>query len=857
MRTRILIAWTLVAASLAALITITQFGNPSVAETDVIDITAPTVVVIEEPGAEPDIPPPTGPASPSQVDFNVDTTMSPAQATVEPLDGTTEPRPVARLRSTGGTESDIVLNELLVAFAEDAERDAFLARWNAIVLEADEDVDAGLTDYLVRVDPSTAQRDRLAADLVAIEPHHVGTMTASDDDALSLLAIASFEVVNHGNDVALNWLQSATNVTTGTTSEDPALGNPDAFDFDWISSTSAQATGIDAAWQLLDHVVGTRVKMMIVDRGFVYNADFPAEAKMRHGEWGGDNSSRCTNDSPCPFHGTDVTMAAMGRADNGFGTAGPASYVADLIAVRKGDTLHKAFKNIKKLADEERPHIINMSFGGDITALQGSAERKYGRWFRKVRDKYGALSFAASGNLGIDVDNNDALTVPCELEGVVCVGGLNGGDGMAADNSNFGTSTGGGSVEIYGPFCTWGLVNPDVPGDGTVKTTCGTSVASPVVAGVAALVKAANPTLSPKQIWQVMKDTAHTRNLGAHIGNGHHRSIDAYRAVATAMGKPYTAPVVSITGPDASTDFDPNDFYELTATAKNFAGLDMPIQWIRGDGSVVNSTPTTDPVTIGGLEPGTHIFRAWAWDVMGNSDFDSIELVVANTPPTVSISSPAANTYRYTVEEVVLDGSTGDADLLHQSLDDTQVAWTVRSQDGGAVVYSATGHSAVIPANTLTVGDYSVEFAGTDSAGMVIADTALLTMLFVPPGESLPTVTMHSPTVGESHGIHTEDATLQLRATASDVQDGALDGKQMRWIAEQGDTRIVLCEGSDLAEGNGGIAVINDCGDVSVQLGLPPEAPANNKWTITVEAIDSAGLPGRVTRVVEIHAAVG
>lgn len=856
MRNRLLMTWTVAAATVAAALIVFQFTNRSETQAGELTDTTTPVDVVDDLVVEPDIPPPDGPVTADQVDFEVDPDMQPAQATVEPLDGTTDERPVARLRSTGGTESDIVLDELLVSYADTADLDAFLERWNGTVLESDVDDDAGLTDYLVRIDPSTAPVDRLAADLVAIEPHHVGTMTASDRDVFALMAIAATEISEHGTDVVLNWIDESNSIATGSTTEDDSIGTPDAFEFDWISSTAAQASGIDAAWQLLDGAVGTRIKMMIVDRGFVANQDFPTTSKIRHGEWGAADDWNCGG-NPCPFHGTDVVLAAMGRADNGFGTAGPASYVADLIAVRKADTTRKTYKNIKKLAKEERPHIINMSFGGSVTAFQGSAERTYGRWMRKVRDDYGALSFAAAGNDGIDVDDNDALIVPCELPGVVCVGGMNGGDGLAAANSNFGTKTGGGSVEIYGPYCTRGVANPGVPGDGTADSVCGTSVASPVVAGVAALVKAANPNLSATQVWQIMKDTAHTRNLGAHLGSGHHRSIDAYRAVATALGRAYVPPTVTITGPDTSTAFSPHDFYELTATSTNFVNRELAVQWIRGDGSNVNSVPTTEPVTIGELEPGAHTFSAIVEDVIGNQAIDTIEIIVANTPPDVSISSPAANTYRYTVEAVVLDGSTRDADDLWASLPDDQVEWTVRSQDGGNVVFSTTGHQATIPASTLTAGDYSVEFTGIDGAGTATSDTALLTMLPVPPGESLPTVTMNQPTAGTSHGLESGTVPVRLVATASDAQDGTLDGTRMRWIAEQGDTRLVLCEGSELSSGDGDIATFRDCSDTTVQMTLPPEAPLNNRWTITVEAIDSAGLPGRATRSIEIYAAVG
>ena len=859
MRNRILIAWTVIAVAIAAVVTITQISTDSTSESggpDTANAVPPaSVEVVEESVGEPDVTSSPQTGTPDQVNFVVDPKIAPTRPTAEPLEGSTEPRPIARLRSTAGIESDIVLDELLVAFTNDDDLDAFLDRWDGIVLEADIDEANGLTDYLVRIDPSTAQRDRLAADLVTVEPHHIGTMSASDDTAFSLLAIASHEIVNYGTEVSLNWMNESTSVSTGSTSEDPALNESDAFNFEWISSAGAQQSGIDAAWQLLDKAVGTRIKMMIVDRGFVQNQDFPTVRKIRHGSWGADNAV-CSDGNVCAYHGTDVVIAAMGRADNGFGSAGPASYIADLIAVRRADTTWRVFKNIKKVAKEERPHIINMSSGASITTFQGTAERMYGRWMRSVRDDFGALFFAAAGNSGIDVDSGDSLIAPCELEGVVCVGGMN-DDGTLSPGSNFGTNQGGGSVEIYGPMCTLVLKNPGIPGDGTAERTCGTSVASPVVAGVAAMVMAANPTLGPKEVWQIMKETAHTRNLGSQIGGGHHRSIDAYRAVATAMGKPYTEPVIEITGPDATGDYKPDDHYQFSATAKNFAGINLPIQWRRGDGTNINAVPKVEPINLGNLHPGTHIFEAWATDLFGNTVYDTIEIEVANTPPRVTISSPAANTYRYTVEPIVLDGSTRDDDDLDQSLNDDQVTWTVRSQNGGGVVFTSPGHSRTIPADTLVAGDYSVEFSGRDVGGITVTDTTLLTILDVPAGESLPAITMHSPELGEAHGVEGGTVPIRLHASASDVQDGVLDGTRMRWVAEQGETRIVLCEGSDLAEGDGGIATITDCSDVTVQMPIPPLAPDNNRWIVTVEAIDSAGLPGRVTRTLEIHAAVG
>jgi serine protease len=861
MRNRLIVTWTLLATLLATVLVVTSL-RASGSEGPGASAAGPTASSTpDDPGGEPDIPAPDVPPSPDQVSFAVDAGLHPAIATIDPVHEGGSPRPIARLRSTGGVESDVVLGELTVSVRSDDELDAFLGRWNGQLIDtvpADEGDE--YTDHLVSVDPSTAMLDQLAVDLLAVEPHHAGVFAASDDDAFALMAIAAHETATHGTLVTMNWLTPSSGVAEGTSAEDPGRESEtdpnrrsDAFTWNWISSTAPQASGIDAAWQLLRWNVGNRVKIMIVDNGFFYNEDLPLEAKIRHGEWRVENPGKCSNDSDCPFHGTDVAMAAMGRVDNGFGTAGPASNVADLIAMSRSGSTYEQLKAIRKVADEERPDVINMSFGGNVTTFQGSAERIYGRWFKKVRDDYGALAFAASGNDGIDVDNNDALTVPCELPGVVCVGGVD-GDAVRHDGSNYGTKTGSGSVEIYGPFCVYALQNPDVPGDSSTKTTCGTSVASPVVAGVAALVMAANPTLGPTEVWQIMKDTAHDDSLGTEIGGGHHRRIDAYRAVATAMGRPYTLPTITIHGPTADDQIGPNDFFDLDASAENFAGLDLAIQWTRPGGELVNGAPTTDPVTVGELGPGTHTFIASATDVMGLTMTRTLNVQIANTPPTVSISSPAANTYRYTVEEVLLDGSTSDADELWAALSDDAVTWSVRREGSTDVVFETTGHQSAIPANTLSAGDYEVRFRGADPAGQAIVDTALLTMLAVPAGESLPKPTMISPTIDEQHATGPGGtAAVRLRATATDVQDGSIDGRRMRWTAEQGDTRIVLCEGSDLSTGGGGIAVDQDCSDVTVQLEIPPESPWNSRWTITVEVVDSAGLPGRTSRAVTVQ----
>lgn len=855
MRQHLIISWTAVAALTATGLVAVSLGNGrDVATADSVTEAGGTVLVEvdEDPPPEPDLPVPADPPAPDQVEFVVDPALTPSVSAIPALDGEGTDRPVARLRSTHGTESEVVLGELSAAFHDDDALAAFLTRWNGTVVDVVEpDADGEPTDYLVTVDPSTAPTDRLAADLLALEPHHDGVFAASDARALALMAIAAHEEAAYGTEVSLNWLTELADIRDGDVTEDPS--RPNVFDWSWISATKPQQTGIGAAWQLLygRGGIGNKVRMLIADAGFFPNADFPAEAEIHGKEWRTLNAGTCTNGNPCPFHGTNVVMAAMGRIDNGFATVGPAAPVAELVAYHRGGSLHEQMKAIRRISKDRNVDIVNMSFGTSVTSNQRSTERKYGRWFRKLRDDHGVLAFASAGNNGIDVDDNDALLVPCELEGVVCVGGVDTSDPVARHvDSNFGSKTGGGSVEIYGPYCVVVLENPDVPGDAATKTGCGTSYASPVVAGVAALVMAANPTLGPREVWQIMKDTAHDDPLGAEV-TGHRRRVDAYRAVATAMGVPYTLPTLTIEAPTPDDEIGPFDFVDLVATSTNFAGLDLPIQWSRPGGDVVNAVPTTDPVVVGELGPGRHTFIARATDVLGLSATRTLIIDIRNQAPAVSMTSPAANTYRYTVEEVLLDASSSDPEQNGDDVPDANVTWRIRQADGGTVVFEAVGHRSNVPPGTLAAGDYEVVVVAVDADGASSTDAALLTMLDVPAGESLPDASIFEPSHDTVYTTGGGPATVRLRGAATDQQDGALPGTSLRWIAEQDETRIVLCEGGDLADGG------TDCSDVTVELPVPPGAPNNWRWMITLEAVDSYGLPGRDSHIVHVQAVQG
>jgi hypothetical protein len=92
--------------------------------------------------------------------------------------------------------------------------------------------------------------------------------------------------------------------------------------------------------------------------------------------------------------------------------------------------------------------------------------------------------------------------------------------------SNFAAGRGE-TIDIWGPICTMIGDDPDTPGANITRGFCGTSAATPVVSGVAALIWAANPQLSNHQVWDIMNRHA--------IKAGSIRRVHAYRAVREAL----------------------------------------------------------------------------------------------------------------------------------------------------------------------------------------------------------------------------------------------------------------------------------------------------------------------------------
>ena len=180
----------------------------------------------------------------------------------------------------------------------------------------------------------------------------------------------------------------------------------------------------------------------------------------------------------CNGHGTHVAGTIGG---NTYGVAKEADiYAVRVLNCQGSGTDAQVIAGIDWVAEHHqagRPAVANMSLGGEATETLDDAVKA------AVAD--GVTFVVAAGN-----ESQDACNVsPARTPEAVTVGATNSWDWRAL-YSNFGRC-----VDIFAPGS--GVLSSYGSGDSATATLSGTSMASPHVAGAAALYLEANPTATP------------------------------------------------------------------------------------------------------------------------------------------------------------------------------------------------------------------------------------------------------------------------------------------------------------------------------------------------------------------------
>ncbi|UUY05602.1 S8 family serine peptidase [Svornostia abyssi] len=342
----------------------------------------------------------------------------------------------------------------------------------------------GVTGLIVQRDPGLSARERHElrddADVEFVRPLPLPDTELVEagrgDLSEALAALQSDPSVAHAEVDAPVFAS-----TTTSTGIDPLWG--DLWALQNTGRTKGAVAGADidirAAWTVTR---GAGQTIAIVDSGVAStHADLVGQLDLANAY---DYVDRDTVPQDGNGHGTHVTGTVVASADNGIGVAGvaPAAKVLPLrVMNNSGQGLVSDVVQAFDRAGRLGVRVVNASLGATTPS-------------KALRDAVAAypetLFVAAAGNDGANADA--APTYPCALPvaNVVCVGATDAADFPAAF-SNFGAAT----VDLHAPgvkiLSTWKT--------GGYTTADGTSMASPHVAGVLALLLASDPTLTAGQ----------------------------------------------------------------------------------------------------------------------------------------------------------------------------------------------------------------------------------------------------------------------------------------------------------------------------------------------------------------------
>lgn len=202
---------------------------------------------------------------------------------------------------------------------------------------------------------------------------------------------------------------------------------------------------------------------------------------------------------PRPDHGTAVAGVIAAHRNNNLGINGIATHVKIMVirTTPDGDERDKDVALGIRYAVENGAHIINMSFGKDL-----SPGKKWVDEAVRLAEQKGVLLVHAAGNDGVNIDVVENYPSDRYIDGTEPTNWIEvGASGQTADAklaaffSNYGQH-----VDIFAP----GVQIASLDTANLYNTHDGTSLAAPVVSGVAALVMSYYPELTTQEVINIL-----------------------------------------------------------------------------------------------------------------------------------------------------------------------------------------------------------------------------------------------------------------------------------------------------------------------------------------------------------------
>ena len=438
----------------------------------------------------------------------------------------------------------------------------------------------------------------------------------------------------------------------------------------------------------------------------------------------GDPSPDLTSDA----HGTLVAGTANASTNNSVGVAG-AAWNAKTMGIQ----VQCRFRRL--LCHSTEGIIYAYSNGADIINASWGRYTSYSSVEHaafKSAFEAGALVVAAAGNESVNNDNYG--NYPTNYPEVLSVGATGATSDVLASFSNYGRS-----VQVFAP----GVDIESTHANGSYDSARGTSFASPLVAGVAALLKTLRSSWGPGRIREHLRltsddiDAANSSDYAGLLGRGR---VNAYRAVTESEKPGVRLESTTVTDANGNSAFEAGEEITVSATFTNHggSGSNISIGFTNTDPHISWNTQSRQ---VGTMQHGDSFTGAYTFTVQSSVPAQhSLRLITSITEGSFSDSPDFVDLSFYSyarsathttpsIRVSFLDngnighlehaGSSQDPGIGFQVLQSGGV-WEDYLYEGGLVV--GTGPSQVMSSVRGTSGGYEQDFAPGSGSYPQIAD---------------------------------------------------------------------------------------------------------------------------------------
>ena len=464
-------------------------------------------------------------------------------------------------------------------------------------------------------------------------------------------------------------------------------------------------TGMPSAWGVTTG--SSTVIIAIVDSGVV--TTHPDLAPVLTDGW---NVLTGTSDATDTYgHGTEVAGVAAAGSNNGQGVAAYC-WQCRLMPVKVYNNASAYNSDIAKgitWAADHGARVINVSMAGtsSSTALNDAAS---------YATAHGALVVAAAGNNG-----NSTPTYPASSPGVVSV--------AATDQSD--------TLNSYSDYGSW----VDLAAPGSTPTTLpngaygavgGTSIASPAVAGIAALMFSAKTTATPADVTNALLTTTDPTagtTAAAHGRVNAKNALAALTGSTTGSGSTPSAPAAT-SAPTISGQ--PQSDQTLSAATGSWSGSPTAYayQWQRCDSagsSCANLAGATGAsYVLGSGDVGsTARVVVTASNSAGSGSASSAPTGVVSAPPATTVTSTYSGSLTKSAASRSYPVSFGTGPvqgrLSFSKCSSLSLALVTSS---GTTVSQGSGPSVLSVSTTVSAGSYAWVVSGSCRVAFSLTSTS-------------------------------------------------------------------------------------------------------------------------------------